>query len=91
MTALILLEAAINQLWRGRAQNLADSVTSISSGLLMTAAGLSTRLLMVGTIFALFLDIRSFPLIVADNNHTIVKRGKHVRKYWEKIPWANFY
>ena len=61
MTALILLEAAINQLWRGRAQNLADSVTSISSGLLMTAAGLSTRLLMVDTIFALFLDIRKRP------------------------------
>ena len=47
VTALIVLEAAINHFYRGRAQNLADSVTSISSGLLMTAAGLSTRLLMV--------------------------------------------
>lgn len=44
---LIILEAIINHFHRGRPQNLADSVTSISSGLLMTAGGLVTRVAMV--------------------------------------------
>ena len=40
--------------------------------------------------FALFLDIRSYPLIVADNNHTLLEKGKHVRRYWKKSPGPTF-
>jgi len=42
MTTLILLEAVIN-LWLGKPHNLADSVTSISSGLIMTMVGWITK------------------------------------------------
>ena len=47
MTVLIVLEGMINHYIRGREQNLADSVTSITSGLLMTMAGMLTRLFMI--------------------------------------------
>ena len=47
MTVLIVLEGVINHYIRGREQNLADSVTSITSGLLMTMAGMITRLFMI--------------------------------------------
>lgn len=46
---LIVLEGVINHYIRGREQNLADSVTSITSGLLMTMAGMLTRLFMIQT------------------------------------------
>ena len=49
MVVLIVLEAIINHLYRGRPHNLADSVTNVSSGLLMTAGGLVTRVAMVST------------------------------------------
>ena len=49
MVVLIVLEAIINHLYRGRPHNLADSMTSVSSGLLMTAGGLVTRVAMVTT------------------------------------------
>ena len=49
MVVLILIEGFINHFFRGRKQNLADSVTSISSGLLMTLGGLMTRLAMIST------------------------------------------
>ena len=49
ITCLILLEALINHFIRGREQNLADSVTSITSGLLMTMAGMLTRFIMIQT------------------------------------------
>ena len=47
MVVLILIEGFINHFLRGRKQNLADSVKSISSGLLMTLGGLMTRLAMI--------------------------------------------
>ena len=42
MVTLIILEAVVN-LWLGKRHNLADSVTSISCGLLMTMVGLITK------------------------------------------------
>jgi len=42
MTTLIVLEAVINW-WLGKKHNLADSVTSISSGLIMTMVGMLTH------------------------------------------------
>ena len=42
MVTLIILEAVIN-IWLGKRHNLADSVTSISCGLLMTMVGLLTK------------------------------------------------
>merc|ERR1719153_95175 len=43
MATLIILEALINWLGRGKRQNLADSVTSISFGLVMTMLGLLSK------------------------------------------------
>merc|ERR1719481_315508 len=43
MATLIILEALINWLGRGKRQNLADSVTSISFGLVMTMMGLLSK------------------------------------------------
>ena len=42
MVTLILLEAVINW-WMGKKHNVADSVTSISSGLIMTMVGMLTH------------------------------------------------
>jgi len=42
MTTLIVLEAMINW-WLGKKHNIADSVTSISSGLIMTMIGMLTK------------------------------------------------
>ena len=49
MVVLILIEGFINHFLRGKKQNVADSVTNISSGLLMTLGGLLTRILMITT------------------------------------------
>lgn len=43
MATLIILEALINWLGRGKRQNIADSVTSISFGLVMTMMGLLSK------------------------------------------------
>jgi len=47
MFALVLVEALVNHFHRKREQNLADSLTSISFGLLMTLAGLSSKFMMI--------------------------------------------
>jgi len=49
MVFLILMEGFVNHFLRGKKQNLADSVTSISSGMLMTLGGLLTRFAMIST------------------------------------------
>jgi len=49
MVCLIILEGFVNHFLRGKKQNLADSVTSISSGMLMTLGGLLTRFAMIST------------------------------------------
>jgi len=49
MVALIIIEGLINHFLLGKKQNLADSVTNISSGLLMTLGGLLTRFAMIST------------------------------------------
>jgi len=49
MAGLIAIEGVINHFMRGKKQNLADSVTNISSGLLMTLGGLLTRFAMIST------------------------------------------
>ena len=46
MVTLILLEAVINW-WMGKKHNVADSVTSISSGLIMTMVGMLTHGMML--------------------------------------------
>ena len=46
MVTLIVLEAVINW-WMGKKHNVADSVTSISSGLIMTMAGIMTHGMML--------------------------------------------
>jgi len=46
MVTLIVLEAVIN-LWLGKKHNIADSVTSIASGLIMTMVGMLTKGLML--------------------------------------------
>ena len=49
MAVLIIVEGLVNHFIRGKEQNLADSVTSTVSGLLMTMAGMLTRLVMIQT------------------------------------------
>ena len=46
MVTLIVLEAVINW-WLGKKHNVADSVTSISSGLIMTMVGMLTHGMML--------------------------------------------
>ena len=46
MVTLIVLEAVINW-WMGKKHNVADSVTSISSGLIMTMVGMLTHGMML--------------------------------------------
>jgi len=48
MVTLIVLEAVINW-WLGKKHNVADSVTSISSGLVMTMVGMLTKGMMLST------------------------------------------
>merc|ERR1712142_377045 len=48
MVTLIVLEAIINW-WMGKKHNVADSVTSISSGLVMTMVGMLTKGMMLST------------------------------------------
>jgi len=47
MVALIVVEAIVNHFHRKKEQNLADSLTSISFGMLMTLAGLTSKFMMI--------------------------------------------
>ena len=44
---MVGLEAAVNHFVRAKPQNIADSVTSVSSGLIMTLGGLVSRAIML--------------------------------------------
>jgi len=47
MVVLIVIEGVINHYFRSRELNIADSVTSATSGLLMTLGGMFTKLIMI--------------------------------------------
>jgi len=47
MVVLILIEGLVNHFHRKKEQNLADSLTSISFGMLMTLAGLASKFIMI--------------------------------------------
>merc|ERR1719180_463336 len=47
MVILILIEGLVNHFHRKKEQNLADSLTSISFGMLMTLAGLASKFMMI--------------------------------------------
>ena len=55
---LILLEGLVNHYVRKKEHNLADSITSISSGLLMTFGGLLTRVIMIQTYDSVYHNYR---------------------------------
>ena len=76
---LIVLEAIINHFYRDRRHNLADSVTSISSGLLMTAGGLVTRVAMVRTYDHIYQ--------VTDSLNTLLSRIRSQEHRLLELPW----